>query len=128
MTRAAGRNLLLFATLGHIAAYLYAAPEHVVDASWPDHARFHVLQAIFWVVGFNLTLVPLIVGPAMRGEGWAVWTLGLGGLFVQGGYFFALLYGGGPPEWTSHAALALLLLLFAAGWFVMWRSIGRDET
>lgn len=122
-----GRALLLLATLGHIGAYLYAAPEHVVDPGWPPHARFHVLQAIFWVVGFNLVLVPLIMGPLARGETWVRGVLLLAWPFVHGAYFVALLRGGGPPEASAHAGLLALLLLYGAGLALVWRPAGSDR-
>jgi len=111
----------MLATVGHIGAYLYAAPEHVVDLSWPDHARFHVLQAIFWIVGFDLVLLALILGPLARGRAWVRQVLLLAWPFVHGAYFFALLRGGGPPETSAHVALGALLLLYGVGLGLVWR-------
>ena len=51
--RRAGAALLGAAHAASALAFLFAIPRHVVDASWPPHARNHVLQALFWVMGFH---------------------------------------------------------------------------
>lgn len=49
------RRLIVAGSLLHIGFYLYAVPQHAIDPAWPDHAQFHIVQAIFWVVGLDLT-------------------------------------------------------------------------
>jgi len=115
-----GRALLAFATVAHMGGYLYAAPEHVVDPVWPPHARFHVLQALLWIVGFDLVILLLVLGPLARGDRWARWALVLAWPFVHGSYFVALLRGGGPPELGAHLALLVVALLYGLG--LLWAS------
>ena len=117
-----GRALLAFASVAHMGGYLYAAPEHVVDPLWPPHARFHVLQALLWIVGFDLVLLLVILGPLARGDRWARWALLLAWPFVHGGYFVALLRGGGPPELGAHLALLVVALLYGVGLAMAWRA------
>jgi hypothetical protein len=116
-----GRVLLGFATVAHMGGYLYAAPEHVVDPMWPPHARFHVLQALLWIVGFDLVLLLLILGPLARGERWVRWALLLAWPFVHASYFVALLCGGGPPQTAAHLALLVVALLYGVGLAWVWR-------
>ncbi|MCA9705804.1 MAG: hypothetical protein KDK70_08155 [Myxococcales bacterium] len=117
-----GRALLVFASVGHILGYLYAAPEHVVDPSWPPHARFHVLQAIFWIAGLDLAAVAIVLGPLAREQRWARATLLMIWPFAHVAYFVALLRGGGPPETSAHLALGVLLVMYGAGLALVWRS------
>jgi hypothetical protein len=121
-----GRILLAVATLAHMGGYLYAAPEHVVDPSWPAHARFHVLQALLWIVGFDLALLVLIFGPLARGDRGVRWVLLLAWLFVHGGYFVALLRGGGPPQVAAHVALLVVAVIYGVGLAWVWRGPGPD--
>lgn len=110
-------RLIMIACLGHCVAYLYAAPRHVIDASWPLHAQFHVLQAIFWIIALNIVLAMIGWRPFARGEAWAFWALLLGGLGSQGGYFAAMvaLPAGRPPALSSHLALGVILVVYGVG-------------
>jgi uncharacterized membrane protein len=50
---------------------------HLVDQSWPMHARFHAIQSLLWVFALNVTIALLAFGPVRRGERWALYTVGL---------------------------------------------------
>lgn len=128
MTRTIAVALLAVATTAHAVVYLYAAPEHVVDAAWPLHARFHVLQALLWAVGFDLVLLALVFGPFRRGHRWALWVLGGAWPFVHAGYFIALagIRGGGPPERSADVIMGGVMFVYAAGWALGWL-VARTE-
>ena len=109
------RALMLLGCVAHAGAYLYAATVHVVDARWPGHARFHVLQALIWAVGFDVVLAILALGPLDGRRRW--WTLLAGGLFVHGSYFAALIAfpAFGPPELSAHLILAAIAVAYFLG-------------
>jgi hypothetical protein len=109
--------LVTLASALHLLAYLYAAPEHVVDDAWPLHARFHVLQAIFWIIGFDLAAIAIARGPLRRREPWAWWALASAFVPLHGAYFIAMVAipGGQPPELSSHAILGAIAAVYAAG-------------
>jgi hypothetical protein len=112
--------LLGLATLIHVISYVVAAPEHVVDTSWPLHARFHVLQALQWAVGFDLVVAWLIVRLAR--ERWVLGPLAIAFVLLHGAYFVSFAVRGGEPSNVSaHIALGTAMALYAAGLAVAWR-------
>lgn len=117
--------LLVVATVGHLFGYLFAIPDHIFNTSWPLHARFHVLQACFWIVGFDLVTLAVILGPFRRQESWSRWMLLASLVFVHCGYFFSItLIPAGRPRPTEiwpHISLGILLIMFATGLFTEWR-------
>lgn len=115
--------LIALASLAHAAAYLVAAPEHVVDPGWPAHARFHVLQALIWIVLLDLVLAALAIGPLRRSARGSLPAIALGGLGAHGAYFAAMIAipGGRPPELSSHLILGGIALVFALGVALAWR-------
>lgn len=118
--------VIALASVAHAAAYLVAAPEHVVDPSWPAHARFHVLQALLWIVLLDLALAALALGPLRRGSRSALPALAIGGLGAHGAYFAAMLAipEGRPPELSSHLILGGVALVFIVGLGLAWRDDG----
>lgn len=115
--------LIVIASLAHAAAYLVAAPEHVVDPAWPSHARFHVLQALLWIVALDLALVAVALGPLRRGASGSVTALAIGGLGAHGAYFSAMaaLPEGRPPELSSHLILGGIALVYVIGLILAMR-------
>jgi hypothetical protein len=111
------RALLVLGSLGHLIIYLVAAPEHVADIGWPAHARFHVLEAIFWVAGLDLAAVALACWPLPRGERWSLWALV--GVWMTGhvSYFaaVALLPAGRPPNLSADVSLGAAFAIYSAG-------------
>ncbi len=104
-------------------AFVFAVPEHVADPSWPPHARNHVLQALFWVVGFHAASLIVLFGPFRRGEGWAWGFLALAGAFLFGGYFAAILITrGGAPGPGDDVFFGVLSLVYIGGLYT-----GRDR-
>jgi hypothetical protein len=113
-----GPWLIALASVAHAMVYLVAAPEHVVDQAWPDHARFHVLQALVWVVGFDLVAAVIALIPLRRGERWALWALGAAFVALHVGYFAAeiALPDGAPHDrLRADGVLGAVLVLYAAG-------------
>jgi cytochrome bd-type quinol oxidase subunit 2 len=111
------RNALVTACAFHIIAYLQAVPVHLTDKDWPAHARFHVFQALLWIVGLDLVLLLIALYPYARGERWAFWAL-IAGLFTSHlGYFLAMFVvpGGAPPDLQAHIGLGVILALYVLG-------------
>lgn len=114
--------LLTAVVVVHIIAYLVAQTEHVVDPHWPDHARFHTLQALIWIVGLDALLVALILGPLRKMKRWTLPLLLIGGVTSQGAYFATMLLfpAGRPPELSAHLIMAVLAAGFAVGTALVW--------
>lgn len=120
--------LLTVAALGQLLGYWFAVPEHIVDRTWPIHARFHMIQAFFWITGLDLALLVLTWVPLQQREPWSLWTLLALFIFAQVSYFIAILalpkgrqYSRGNwHEWVY----ALDAVLFAVGLFLAARAIG----
>jgi hypothetical protein len=83
--------LLTVAAVGQLLGYWFAVPEHIVDQSWPLHARFHMVQAFFWITGLDLALLALIWWPLQQRAVWSLWTLLTLFVFAQLSYFLAIL-------------------------------------
>jgi hypothetical protein len=115
-----GRALVAVGTVGHAGAYLWAAPAHIIDRFWPGHARFHVLQALLWAIGFDAVVLALALGPPSP-RVW--WLLLVSGLFVHGSYFVALAVfpSFGPPELSAHLILGAFMAIYFAGLVSMRR-------
>lgn len=109
--------VIALASLAHAVAYCVAAPEHVVDAAWPAHARFHVLQALIWIVALDLALAWLALGPLRRGHRSTLPAIAIGGLGAHGAYFAAMIAqpDGRPPELSSHLILGGIAAVFVLG-------------
>lgn len=116
--------LIALASVAHAVAYLVAAPEHAVDLDWPLHARFHVVQALIWVVGLDLVLALVALGPLRRGAALSLPALGLGGLVAHGAYFIAMAVvpDGRPPELSSHLILGGIMAVYALGFGLAMRA------
>src|SRR5688500_17157582 len=86
--------------LGHLGGYLPATMEHVMDATWRAHARFHAFQSVVFIVGWDLVVMWIVLGSLQRSEKWTLWVLLAYLIFVQGGYFIsmAVIPEGTPPE------------------------------
>jgi hypothetical protein len=116
--------LLTLAALGQLVGYWVAVPEHIVDRTWPLHARFHIIQAFFWITGLDVAILILIWWPLRQREVWSLDALLALFLFAQLSYFVALLAlpkgrqfsTGNWHEWVYglDALLALVGLFLAA--------------
>ena len=120
--------LLTIAALGQLFGYWFAVPEHIVDRSWPIHARFHMVQAFFWITGLDLAILVLIWWPLRNRELWSLWTLLALLFFAQISYFLAILVlpkGLRPSAGNWHEwVYGLDAVIFAVGLFLAARALG----
>ena len=112
-----GIGLILLSSIGWTLGVCVGDAEHVLDTQWPEHARFHALQLMLWLIGLNLAIVVVAIGPLFRGEGWASKLLLVLAFLGQGSYFLATYYlpGGAPAEAYATPLSALNFLLFLSG-------------
>lgn len=124
-----GRILVLTGSLLHIIAYLYAAPRHAIDLDWNDHARFHIVQAIFWIIGLDLVSASLVFFKTYLGHAHVKWILTLIFLSAHGGYFVSMLIvpEGKPPELSSHLALLVVGILYFIGLVMIFKQDHINE-
>ena len=109
--------LVVTSAAGHLIGSVIPGIEHVRDQDWPEHARFHALQAIFLLTGMDLIAIALALGPLRRRDRWAFWTGLTYVLFAQGGYFaaMAVLPKGRPRGAVFHVLYACATAIFLAG-------------
>jgi len=117
--------LITITTIGHALGYSFAVPEHLFDPSWPDHARFHVLQALIGVIGIDLAILALTFGPFQRREQWAWWLVGILLIFAQGGYFLAAIFipEGITPGLGVNLVYVLSIILWGIGLGMSYRAM-----
>ena len=117
------------ASIAHLVAYCVAVPGHVIDPTWVGHARFHVVQALLWIAGFDGVCAVVALGPFGR-DAWARWVLLVGLVFAHGSYFAALVAvpSGHPPNgMAAHLPLAGFALVYAVGLALGWRGSPRSR-
>jgi hypothetical protein len=109
--------LVAASAAGHLIGNVIPTLEHVRDPDWPDHARFHALQAIALLTGMDLIAIALALGPLPRRDRWALWTELTYVLFAQGGYFasIAILPQGRPRGAVFHLLYACATAIFLIG-------------
>jgi hypothetical protein len=120
--------LVVTSAAGHLIGNVIPTLEHVRDPDWPEHARFHALQAIGLLTGMDLIAIALALGPLRRRDRWALWAELTYVLFAQGGYFasMAVLPNGRPRGAIFHVLYACATAIFLAGLLLGQRS--RDAT
>ena len=104
------------AAIAHIVGYLMAQGEHIADAGWPLHARFHTFQALMWIIALDASTI-LVALKAIT-ERWGRWYLLAAGTISHFGYFITLAVfpdGGPDTGMAAHAPLAAILILYFAG-------------
>jgi hypothetical protein len=116
--------LVVTSAAGHLIGNVIPTLEHVRDPGWPDHARFHALQAIGLLTGMDLIAIAVALGPLRRRDRWALWIELTCVLFAQGGYFasIAVLPKGRPRGAVFHALYACATAIFLAGLLLGQRS------
>jgi hypothetical protein len=111
--------LLTVATLGQLFGYWFALPQHIRDQAWPEHARFHIIQAFLWVSGLEVAILALTWIPLQQRAAWSFWALVVLGICAQTNYFVAALaLPAGRPRSRGNVydwILGLVLLLYVAG-------------
>ena len=92
------KTVLVFTYIGIILGFSFAIPDHVFDGTWSVHAKNHVLQTLFWIVGYSIINIVIILVPFSRKEKWAWWLLLFSGIVFYFGYFGAVFAtNGGAP-------------------------------
>lgn len=92
------KALLIYTYIGIIYGFSIAIPLHISDHTWSAHAKNHVLQTLFWIVGYSIINVVLVLIPFSRKEKWAWWLLLFSGFVFYAGYFGAIaITDGGAP-------------------------------
>jgi len=112
-----GIGLMVVSSLGWAAGVAFGDLEHVFDRGWPDHARFHALQALMWLIALTVSVVAVVAGPLRRHERWSLWLLAALLVLGQGSYFASMVVvpGGAPTEWYATPLSALNIALYAFG-------------
>lgn len=120
--RRVGSYVIAGVSLVTAIIFIVAIPEHIVDPNWRAHARNHVFQALFWIVGFCLLIAIIALKPLQEGAEWARWAVALAGVFVYGGYFIPIpITGGGARGILDDIVFSLLIILFLVGLaLVIW--------
>jgi peptidoglycan/LPS O-acetylase OafA/YrhL len=122
-------TLIVISTAIHLLAYLLpqAMPEHLIDHNWPEHARFHMWQATFWMIALDLMILLVALFPFRRKQPWSLWALVVGLLGAQLGYFMAslLVPDGRPDTQGADVALLVLMLVYASGLVLGWRRLQK---
>ena len=111
--------LLTLAALGQLFGYWFALPQHIRDHGWPEHARFHIIQAFLWVTGLEVAILVLTWIPLQQRQIWSFWALLALGICAQANHFVAALVlpKGRPPsrgnlyDWI----LGLVALIYVVG-------------
>ena len=121
-------GLMVVSILSQLFGYLFAVPAHIMDPSWPDHARFHTLQAVFWLIGLAGISLALIWWPFRRKELWSIGALLFAVVCSQVGYFLAIaaIPEGAPPLVGSNTLLALILVMYLVGVGLGWREMKKS--
>jgi hypothetical protein len=115
MNYVVGASVVIYTTL-----LVSGMVKHVVDESWPIHARFHVMQAQFSAAGMGLLSLFILFTGFKRREPWAWWALLVNwvAMFSGGFWLSYLVTGDGPPGvrtfittgiFTAWTAVALAL-------------------
>jgi ethanolamine transporter EutH len=130
--------LLVTVPVGHLIGYLPATLRHVRDATWSDHARFHMFQDLLLICGWDVAAVLLALGPVRRRERWAL-GMSAGYLaWVQLGYFVstAAVPKGRPLSRADNELYRIAMIMYAVGLALAWREprgesrprfLGRQE-
>lgn len=121
-------TLIIVTTIGHLLGFVFAVPEHLLDPTWPDHARFHALQALLGVIGIDLAIIVITLGPFLQhAQKGSLWLLAVMLLFAQGNYFIAAIFlpEGITPGILVNIVFALSIFLWVVGLIVGYRAIYR---
>lgn len=121
--------LVTTSAAGHLIGNVIGSIEHIRDPDWPAHARFHVLQEMCLLTGWDLIAIAVALGPLRRRERWAFWVGLTYVLFAQGGYYasIAALPEGRHRGAVFHLLYACATVMFLVGLFQGQRGQGSAE-
>jgi len=124
-------RLIVFSTLVHLISYLIpsAIPEHILDVNWSTHARFHILQAAFWMVGLDLLTLMIALGPFRHGERWSSVALLIAGFCMQTGYYISIVSipEGAPDVAGANWLLGIVMIIYFTGLVIGSKKIVDKE-
>ena len=123
-------RLITLASIGQILGYAYALPGHIGEATWSDHAQFHLFLSWIWIVGLDIAIIALAWGPLQKRERSSFWFLLVLFISAQDGHFIASLVvpAGRPSEWWYDYALGTVTLIFAIGLGLAWKEPSKAES
>lgn len=116
--------LLLVAATGHLIGNLVAGFQHLSNLAWTQHARFHLLQSLMFLAGWDLLVIAISLGPFRHGAGWTAWILVAYVLTVPTAYFIAMatIPAGRHRGPLRHLLYLLQALMFLSGLVIGWPS------
>ena len=123
-------RLITLASIGQILGYAYALRGHIGEATWSDHAQFHLFLSWIWILGLDIAIIALAWGPLQSGERGSFWLLLVLFLTAQGGHFIASLVepSGRPTEPWYDPALGTVALIFAVGLAIAWNTLSNSDS
>ena len=111
--------IALFCIAFGLALFTALVPtgEHLSDAAWSTHQKFHAFREIFLASLFSIAGIALCLGPLRMGQPHALPAVGLLGVGVVAGFWLGLpitgIGKGGIEPFVNHGIQAIAL---AAGY------------
>jgi len=108
----------------YIFTHGYYMGWHLPDPAWLQHAKNHLVRAMFGGVGLGLVGLIITFIPFRKGERWAWWALFVIGFFGFGGFWFSYYIAEFTLESERQKAVivnALSLVLYSSGLAIAWR-------
>ncbi len=101
-----------------------ALPKHGMDASWPDHARFHATTGAAFQVGCGLLAILIARVPFLRLERWSWYALVIFALSFAALIPATIWQGSGPRGGAWYVIGALLASMFIS-LAMTWRTFNK---
>ena len=123
-------RLITLASVGQILGYAYALPGHIGEATWSDHAQFHLFLSWIWIVGLDIAIIALAWGPLQKRDRMSFWILLVLFISAQGGHFIASLVvpAGRPSEPWYDYVLGAVALIFAIGLGMARKALSNSDS
>ena len=123
-------RIITLACIGQILGYAYALPGHIGEATWSDHAQFHLFLSWIWILGLDIAIITLAWGPLQKRDRGTFWVLVVLFLCAQGGHFISSLVvpAGRPSEPWYDPALGSVALIFAIGLGIAWKALAKQDS
>ena len=123
-------RLITLASVGQILGYAYALPGHIGEATWSDHAQFHLFLSWIWIVGLDIAIIALAWGPLQKRDRMSFWILLVLFISAQGGHFIASLVvpAGRPSQPWYDYVLGAVALIFAIGLGMARKALSNSDS
>ena len=123
-------RIITVAAISQILGYAYALPGHIGEATWSDHAQFHLVLSWIWLLGINIAIIFIAWGTLQQRDQTSFWVLFVLFLSAQGGHFISsiIVPAGRPGEWWYNYALGTMALIFAVGLGVAWKALSNSSS